>query len=163
MRKPRQPRVNIFDKFQKSMGNSDLVTSLQDIIIYTNADGTYCLFDQYTITKISPSEYKVSAVNSALDITFNSLKNATAWCIFDKRGKFYETRRISELDSRLGGLEIDIQVHQRLLRKASTSDDQLIYIAKITEDKLKKKLMSEELAGYTNESKAWQTKRYDKR
>lgn len=156
----KQNRTTLLERID--LARPDL-SSLQDIIIFQDSDGSYRLFNKYIITKISQYEFKVTTENTALDLTFNTLKNATAWCIFDKRDKFYDANRIHELDNKLGGIDIDIQVHARLMNKAPKSDDKLIFAAKITEDRLKKKQMVDILASYTSDSHTWQTKRYNKR
>ena len=149
-----------FDKIEKII-TGPAMASLQDLIIYQDTDGSYQLFNKYSIYKLSPAEYEVTSNTSDTKHVFNSLKNATAWCIFDKRDKFYETRRILELDNRLGGLDVDIQVHLNLYRKAKTADEQLIHIAKLKVDRIRKQMMTEELDSYTSDSKNWQYKRFD--
>lgn len=149
-----------FDRIQKIITAPELAL-LQDLIIFQETDGSYQLFNKYVIQKMALSEYKVTVSTSDAACIFTSLKNATAWCIFDKRNKFYETRRILELDTKLVGIEVDILVHLSLFKKAKTSDDQLIYVAKLREDRIRKKMMTEELESYTADSKEWQSRRFD--
>jgi len=151
-----------FDKLQKMIPQTEL-NSLQDLIIFQDESGDYNLFNKYVIRRQSKSEYVVTMILSDTLHTFNSLKNATAWCIFDKRNKFYEARRILELDNKLGGVDVDILIHQKLFKKAKTEDEQLIYIAKLNEDRIKKKLMTDELDSYTNDSKHWQSNRFERK
>jgi hypothetical protein len=133
---------------------------LQDLVIFRENDGTFNLFGKYIITKVSAIECTVTAPSSGLFLSFSSLRNATAWCIMDKREKLYEARRIKELDSTLTGIDVGLIQHQNLLKKAKTSNDQLIYFAKLTEERLKKKRVVEELNGYVINTKMWQTKRF---
>jgi len=151
-----------FDKLQKMIPNSEM-NSLKDLIIYQETDGSYQLFDRYVIRKNSLSEYVVTATFTDAPYTFNTLKNATAWCIFDKRDKFYEARRILELDNKLGGIEVDILIHQKLFKKAKLDEDLLINIAKLNEDRIKKQMIMEELDGYVAESKVWQERRFERK
>ena len=137
--------------------------NLQDLVIFQDETGDYNLFNKYVIHRQSKSEYVVTLNLSDTKHTFNSLKNATAWCIFDKRNKFYESRRILELDNKLGGVDVDISVHQKLFKKAKTDEDQLIFIAKLNEDRIKKQLMTEELESYTDDSKHWQSDRFERK
>ena len=152
-------KKHMFDRLERMIPSKEM-ESLQDLIIFQETDGSYQLFNKYSIQKKTDNEYEVSVLTSDKRLYFNSLKNATAWCIFDKRDKFYETRRIEELDSKLGSLEVDIQIHQKLYRAAKTEDAQLIYVAKLSENRLRKKIMQEELAAYTADSKNWQERRF---
>lgn len=151
-----------FDKLQKMIPAAELA-SLQDLVIYQESDGSYQLFNKYVIRKVSPGEYAVTTNSSDTLLRFNSLKNATAWCIFDKRNKFYETRRILELDNKLGGIEVDILIHQKLFKKSKLDEDLLINIAKLNEDRIKKQMIMEELDGYVAESKVWQERRFERK
>jgi hypothetical protein len=136
------------------------VNTLLDLIIFQEEDGTYNLFGKYIITPKSSFEYVVTSTTSYLCASFASLRNATAWCIMDKREKLYEARRVQEIDLALSGFDIGIAQHQKLLKKAKTSDNQLVYFAKLTDDRLKKKKLTDELNGYIQNTKTWQTKRY---
>lgn len=136
------------------------ITDLQDLVIFQDADGSYSLFSKYIITKLSSYEFVVTAPPSSMAISFGTLRNATAWCIMDKRNSLYEARRIQELDLALTGIDVGLTQHQRLLKKAKTSDDQLIYFAKLTEERLRKTRILNELNGYVANTKAWQTKRF---
>lgn len=151
-----------FDKLQKMIPNSEM-NSLQDLVIYQEADGSYQLFNRYVIRKQSAAEYVVTTTFSDVPYTFNTLKNATAWCIFDKRDKFYEARRILELDNKMGGVDVDIVVHQKLFIKSKTDEDKLIYIAKLNEDRIKKQMITSELDSYVAESKIWQERRFERK
>lgn len=151
-----------FDKLQKMIPNTEM-NSLRDLIIYQESDGSYQLFDRYAINKKSVTEYAVTTEFSDDTHMFNTLKNATAWCIFDKRDKFYEARRILELDNKLGGIDVDIMVHQKLFKKSKTDEDQLIFIAKLNEDRIKKQMIVDELDSYVAESKTWQERRFERK
>jgi hypothetical protein len=92
---------------------------------------------------------------------FYTLKNAVTWCTYDKRNKFYESNRIVELDNRLGGLEVDISIHYKLFKTVKDDNDKLIYLAKLNEDRTKKRSFTTELTRYVEESKTWQQKRFN--
>lgn len=139
---------------------SDELARLQDIIIFQNSDGSYSLYNKYIITPLDKHEFVVTAHNSGLEKKFNMLKNATAWCVYDKLNKFSGANRIQELDGRMAGADVDFLNHQRLFKKATSQEDQLIFAAKMTEDRSRKNLMLEELQSYTSLSKNWQIKRF---
>ena len=134
--------------------------ALQDIVVYQLADGSYQLFNKYCIEKQSHS-YVVTMEPISSTHSFSSLKTATAWCIFDKRMKFYESRRILELDAKLSSLDFDFNLHQKMLKRATTPESQLIAAAKLYEAKVKKQSMSDELESYLIDSKNWQHRRFD--
>ena len=95
--------------------------------------------------------------------TFNELKNAVAWCTFDKRNMLYQADRILKLDNLLAGLEVDISLHTKIFKNTKNTDDKLIFLAKLSEDKIKKKKITDELYTYVSDSKRWQTKRFDRK
>jgi hypothetical protein len=152
-------KKQVFERLEKMIPTREMA-SLQDLVIYQDTDGSYQLFNKYAIRKTTVA-YEVTILTSDKKLYFNTLKNATAWCIFDKRDKFYETRRIEELDGKIGSLDVDIQIQQKLYRNAKTEDDLLINVAKLSESRLRKKIMIEELDGYTRDSKNWQERRFE--
>lgn len=94
---------------------------------------------------------------------FNTLKHAVAWCTFDKRNMLYQATRILELDSLLTGLEVDISLHTKIFKNSKDANDKLIFLAKLSEDKMKKKQFTDELYRYIDDSKKWQTKRFNRK
>jgi hypothetical protein len=65
------------------------------------------------------------------------------------------------LDNLLAGLEVDISLHSKMFKNAKNTDDKLIFLSKLSEDKLKKQQITYELYTYINDSKKWQTKRFN--
>jgi hypothetical protein len=135
------------------------LTDLMDVVIFMENDGSYNLFSKYIITKLN-NEFRVTTSNTDLDLRFSTLQNATAWCIFHKQNKIVDANRIYELDIKLGGINVELMNHSRLYKKAKTQPDQLIYVAKLTEDRFKKRNILSELQIFTRASKTWQNKRY---
>ena len=60
----------------------------------------------------------------------------------------------------LSSLEVHISIHSKLFKKAKKTEDKLIYLAKLNQDKLQKTAMSEELSKYIQSSYNWQQKRF---
>jgi hypothetical protein len=58
---------------------------------------------------------------------------------------------------------VDIHIHQSLYKKANKPDDKLIYLAKLNEDRLRKKSVIKELEDYVSESNIWQSKRFNRK
>ncbi len=140
-----------------------MLPNLQNIIIFQDADGTYQLFNKYSINKIASGEFIVGSNTVTKYTTFYNLQNAVAWCIFDVRDKVREASRIAELDYKLSSVDIDILVHSKLFKKSKNTEEKLIYIAKLDDDKLKKKVITDELYTYMSDSRKWQTKRFDQK
>lgn len=143
--------------------SQQLLQSLQDIVIYQENDGSYKLFNAYTISKNPQKEYVVTGNTANTNTKFYVLKNAVSWCIFDKRNKMYEARRITELDNKLVSVDVDINIHQNLFKKSKVTDDKLMYLAKLNEDRIKKKNIIRELEGYVTESNSWQKRRFNRK
>ena len=153
-------RYNAEKQLAKLM-KPNFIGELEDVIIFQNTDGSYELFNMYHITKNNNNEYIVKMHTTFTIHNFNTLKHAVAWCTFDKRNMFYQANRILKLDNLLAGLEVDISLHTRLFKNAKTTDDRLIFLSKLSEDKLKKREFTDELYTYINDSKRWQTKRFN--
>lgn len=141
--------------------SQQLLENLQDIVIYQENDGSYKLFNAYSISKNSDKEYIVTG--NSTGAKFYVLKNAVSWCIFDKRNKMYEARRIAELDNKLVSIEVDINIHQNLFKKSKMTDDKLMYLAKLNEDRIKKKNIIRELENYVSDSNLWQKRRFNRK
>ena len=149
------------EKQLEKLMKTDFVGQLEDVIIFQNTDSSYELFNTYHINKNNTNEYIVKMHTTFTTHNFNTLKHAVAWCTFDKRNMIYQSNRILKLDNLLAGLEVDISLHTKMFKNAKTTDDRLIFLSKLSEDKLKKRQITDELYTYINDSKKWQTKRFN--
>jgi len=140
--------------------NSNDIKKLQSLLI-TEEAGKYHLFNDYIIEKQSDDTVLVSVNRQSVSQVFSNIKNAVAWCIFNKRNKYYEAIRIVELDRRLVGLEMDIKIHKKLFLKSKEEEMKLLYFDKLNENKLKKAHLTEYLNSYILESTRWQRKRFE--
>lgn len=146
-------------KLDKMISTSEF-SKLQDVVIFKDTDGTYQLFNKYHIRKNSDNDIIVS-LNNGDDInSFFSLKNAVCWCVFDKLGKYVLANRIIDLDMHLSSIEVHISIHSKMFKKAKKTEDKLIYLAKLNEDKHQKRSMSDELSNYIRNSYTWQQQRF---
>ena len=155
-------RVDIA-KIDRKLDNMIATTEfakLQDVVIFQDIDGTYNLFNKYHIRKKDVNNIVVSLNNGDDVNSFFSMKNAVCWCVFDKIGKYQLANRVIDLDMHLSSVEVHISIHSKLFKKAKKTEDKLIYLAKLNEDKFQKKAMSEELNQYIANSYAWQQKRF---
>lgn len=139
------------------MNPKDLKTKIKDLLVIRNDDGTYHLFGKYQIERMGVNNYVVFTQEQRLD--FSSLRHAVTWCVFDKNNKYKEVKRIHELDGLLGSLDVNISQHTRLAEKY-VDEMKDIYLAKLYEDKLKKKQVINELSEFINLSKHWQSKKF---
>jgi len=155
-------RYNTAKQLEKLM-QTEILGELEDVIIFQNLDGSYELFNTYTISKNKQNEYIVTMHTTHTECSFYSLKHAVAWCTFDKRNMIYQSTRILQLDNLLAGLEVDISLHSKIFKNTKNSDDKLIFLAKLNEDRMKKKQFTDEIYTYINDSKKWQTKRFNRK
>jgi hypothetical protein len=138
------------------------IKKLSELSIIQSPDGSYYLFSKYSIKK-NNGYYVVELDRIAGTKSFNVLKNAVAWCTYDKRNSIYESKRIYDLDNKLSSIDAAILVHQRLAKKSKKLEEKLIYLAKLGEEKLEKKQILEELDSYVETSKIWQNKQFNMR
>lgn len=148
----------IYEKVSKFL-QKEYIENISDISVYQYDDGTYEFFDRYLIYKVENS-YKVSLRFNSTEKVFSNLKSAVAWCIFDDKNKVSVTQRIEYLDLLLTGIEGNILVHKRLFKNAKDNESKLIYLAKLSEDQLKRKNYLEEMIKYISESKLLQTQKF---
>lgn len=155
-------RYNPEKQLEKLM-KTEILGELEDVIIFQNPDGSYELFNAYSIKKNKQNEYVVTMHTTYTICYFYSLKHAVAWCTFDKRNMIYQAKRVVQLDNLLAGLEADISLHTRIFKNTKDSNDKLIFLAKLNEDKMKKKQFTDEIYRYITDSKKWQNKRFDRK
>jgi hypothetical protein len=140
------------------MTKKDLVDKIKDLFIVREDDGSYNLFGQYTVIQDAQGHYKVISVESQTE--FANLKYAVTWCVFDKNNKHKEIKRLKELDTLISGIDVDIAIHERLVRKATDEIDKSIYTAKLIEEKRKKRQFLKEIDSFIDLSKWIQGKKY---
>lgn len=147
-------------KFEKFFERE--LSSIKDIVVFADGDGTYELFGKYKIYPVKGGYYKVNIFNTDTIHEFVNVKNAVTWCTFDNVKKYHEANRIKDLDLRLCSMEVDIAIHQKLANKTKDKNNRWIYITKYEEDVLKKKQMLKELNSYINTSKTIQALKFNK-
>ena len=142
------------------MNKKDLVNKIQDLFIVREYDGTYNLFGRYIVTPTVDGYFIVTMSEDNLQLEFSTLRHAVTWCVFQKNNKYKEIKRIYELDGLIGSLNVSIEQQRRLMNKSNSSEDKYIHLAKLEEDKRKKRLALEEINGYAELSKYWQNKKF---
>ena len=95
------------DELVDKVGNSVL-----NILIYSNDDGQYVLFDKYFIAK-APGHFKLLRIRDDVILEFSYVRNAIAWAILDDKCRISEANRILELDQKMGSLKAEILLHKK--------------------------------------------------
>ena len=151
--------TEIEKKFNKIIGSAELST-LQTVSIFEVDKNHYILFNKYSVKKLAQTRIEVKFLYGDIVHNFFNIRNAICWCINDIRGKYSAATRIIALDKGISNEEVQIDVHKNLFRKAKTTDDKLIFLAKLNEEKLKRRDMYRELESYISESDYWQQKKF---
>lgn len=137
------------------------MTDLQAISIFELSPNYYSVFGKYYVKKKSKTAVEVIQLNNEKIHTFFSMRNAICWCINDLRGKYLSANRVITLDRNISNEEAQISVHKALFKKAKNTDDKLIFLAKLNEEKLKRSQFLTELEAYIAESNYWQQGKFN--
>ena len=151
--------IELERKFNRMISYKE-IENLQDISIFEMSKDSYIVFKNYRIVKKSKPDVEVFLTNGDLIHSFSSMRNAICWCIFDKRGKYVLANRIITLDRSISNEEVQINVHKNLFKKATKTEDKLIFLAKLNEDKFRRNTMYQELENYVGQSDYWQKKSF---
>ena len=151
--------IEIEKKFNKII-SSRVVDEVESISIIEIDTNIYQVFGKYYINKRAKNQAVVASKSGDIIHEFTSMRNAICWCIYDIRGKYVAANRIIMLDRNISSEEAQITVHRTLLNKSKNTDDKLIYLAKLNEDKFKRQSMISELTNYLDESDYWQQSKF---
>ncbi len=151
--------VELERRFNRMISTKEM-NDLQDISIFETSKDNFIVFKNYQVIKKSKTDIDVRLINGDLVHSFSSMRNAICWCIFDKRGKYVLANRIITLDRGISNEEVQINVHNKLFKKAKNTDDKLIFLAKLNEDKFRRSTMYRELESYVDQSDYWQQSRF---
>jgi len=141
------------------MNKQELSKKINDLLILKEGD-SYFLFGKYSIN-VTDIGYKVTKKGDENTKTFYTLQNAFSWCVFDKNLKASYLTKLEELDILVSSLDVVIAQHKKLLEKHMNSPDKYIYLAKLGEERYKKRRAMEEIKSYIISSKRLQNKKYD--
>lgn len=147
-------------KFEKVLSKST-IHDIENVLIVKINNNSYHLFGRYFLSKKDPNNVVVRLHNGDEVNSFYSMKSAVCWCVFDRRGLFAPSKRIVELDRKLSGLEVSISIHKKLFDQSKDQDTGLIYLAKLNEERIQKREMTDELNRYITDSYNWQKKQFD--
>jgi hypothetical protein len=135
-------------------------TNTMKISLLPIDDNNYILFGKYAITKEN-SSYLLYDDYTDRKRTFSHLKTAVTWCVFNEKRKISECKLIEQIDFKLSSLEIDIAQKTKVLNSLKDEAYKFVYISKIEEDNIKKKILLKQLNKFINMSKDWQTKKFN--
>ena len=147
-------------KIQKLVPEKEL-SALREIVIYQENDSTYNAYGKYMIEKNTDGIYNVSVLGTHTTKNFYKLKNALAWCSFDKRMLYKDSNRLHQLDQLIFGVDTEIQIHSRLVKKSKNEESTLIYLAKLLQNKAKKRSFTNEISDYIGDYQRWQNKMFN--
>lgn len=151
-----------FEKRFKKIIPQREINLLESIAIFEGpAKGEYIVFNKYHIKKRNGITDVLNTYGELIH-SFSSIKSALCWCIYDKRGKYGQANRILDLDIKVSGYYINFEMHKKLFKKAKDTELKLIYLAKLNEDKIKRRQVESELDSFIEESRKWQEKQYTK-
>lgn len=139
----------------------DEIQTLQNIVIFKEQNGEYSLYNKYSIKKNADGIYVVYVIGTYTEKRFYKLKNAVAWCSFDKRTMYRDARRLHQLDQLVFSMDTEIQLHSGLIKRTKDDEAKLIYLSKLTQEKARKRNFIMELDHFLNEFKRWQTTMFD--
>lgn len=134
----------------------------EDVSIFRNPDGTYDLFNRFTIRENQRGNYSVWEKNGIAPIEFVSLKNAVSWCILTAQHKVDKAKRVEHIDGMLAGIEASIVRFKTMIKRNTNLDSTLVYLAKLSQDQSQKSILTKELASHINSSKYIQRQRFIK-
>lgn len=141
----------------------ELTSSLGEVILSKDKLGKYLLFGNYLIVPIASGFYKVFSTKHDTPLEFSSLKNATSWCVLYNAGNYHGANRIQTLDLKLCSTNIDLAIHKKLAKGASSDFNKEIYTVKLQEDTYKRRLIIREINNYINTSKQIQESNFRKK
>jgi hypothetical protein len=148
---------NKFDILKRLLDEKNLNFIRSRTVI--NLDNGYELFGEYFIQQ-SNNRFLVRKYQSALEISFYSLKNAVLWATMHKRNKLYDMDRIFQLDTMLESNYFLINHNKELMKKTNNEEYAGILAAKLSENQSKITQINNDLYKYTEEVKKWQFKQF---
>jgi hypothetical protein len=134
-------------------------TKTMNLLLLEIDTDSYALFGKYTINKEN-NYYVVCTDGEDKKRIFNTLKTAVTWCVFKEKNRTLECKQIEQIDFKLSSLEVDILQTTKILNNLKDENFKLVFISKIEESNIKKKLLLIQLNKLINTSKDWQTKKF---
>lgn len=160
MKSQKLTEAELEQKFFKVMGRST-IDKLKNLMIFKISENSYEVYFKYLVEKLGRNNYMVSKKDTNVIKNFYTLKNALAWCYYDKVQKFYQANRVDQLDRILQSTIFETKLQEKSLKKITDSDKIIIKTTKLLENKLKQESVVRELASYTLESMTYNIKQLE--
>lgn len=136
-----------------------LQSDVRDVMVNDHGNGHYELFGNYFIRLLHNKNYRVLSVKDNALYEFTSLKNATSWCTLHNQKMYRQADRVHNLDLRISSIQLDIAVQKNMVRRKN-DENRLTTLIKLQEANYKKKLLTQELNSYINNSKTIQANKF---
>ena len=130
----------VYSQLATVINNTYLKSGTKSLI---KTDVGILVFGEYLIAKIE-NGYKIYTKNTFTVVEFSNIKNAFAWVIFDRSGRFKICQRIVELDAKISSLSVEIDIHKRSITKSDTGK-YVILLNKIQDESLRRQELINEL------------------
>lgn len=128
-------------------------------VIWQNDDGTYQVFDRYSI---HPKKHGFTVFCSATEVgTFSSSKSALSWCIADKHKSYNTARELLETDRKLAWVTQDIATRAAIGDRSRDPALRETILTKLESKIIKKKLLENQLTKCVNWAKYVQQRGFE--
>ena len=127
---------------------------IADEVIYTSDKGSVILWNRYEVIKTENHAVVFRNSDDAL-FKFSKIKNAMAFCVFDRMSKHYEAQEIYNLDNKISSMITHQQIHNRGV-KQKDEIGRTIQAAKLNEAKMRYLELSYNLDKYIKLANYWQ-------
>lgn len=133
--------------------DSELNSSLKDVLVTRNKRGQYTLFNRYLVSPADNGLFvAIDSVTKEM-LEFSALKHAITWCTLHNSKQWFEARRLQTLDLKLSSINMDIAVHRRILKQANEHGAKIICLTKLQEDSYRRRQAISEINSLINSSK----------
>jgi hypothetical protein len=139
------------------------IKSLGSILIFPESKNSYTVYEKYHVKKNKKGSYTVTVSGTFTEKNFYKLKNAVAWCSFDKRNLFKDAQRLHDLDSLIWAMDTEIELHLSLIKSTKDDGNKLIYISKLSENRYKKHQYTKELNNFIQSFDRYQNNLFDRK
>lgn len=152
----------VMEKIERVLGSLS-VYKIFDVFVTEESENKYRLFNKFIVEKVSKNEIITKKIDSEIEHVFSTVKNSITWCIFYNQGQLYKANRIAELDKQVTGLEVEELNLKRLFKKTQLVENKLVFLNKLTENKLKRATYTKQIATLTQEATDYQTKKFNQK
>lgn len=151
--------TNVDVKKIASFFEETLSSRIKDLVVVSGPN-EYELFGRFRIHARDYHTYVTYDNITKESKEFSALRYAASWCTLVNANKYLESRRLCSLDLKLCSILVDIAIHRKMLKTASTPEERILYSNKLQEDSYKKKVVLQEMQTFINSSKTLQASKF---